>query len=209
MKSKWKFLYAAIATALLLTACGTDTGKENTDGKTNGSANPVEETDKVTEDEQEPAEPDASETPDASNNEMEEAIVTASDEQNYTISVLPDYTLTSEEPGKDSLFFDADGSQFMRIETMVNEQGTYDHLVENMKAILEAANEEGTPTELTDSAAIPTGDRIENATVFANGSVTGIVFERGSMIVRLTIFDSPNKEHFQNFLHMGETIESK
>ncbi|WP_342509083.1 hypothetical protein [Sporosarcina sp. FSL K6-2383] len=203
MKSKWSFLYAAIATALLLTACGTDTGKDNTDGSTNGTANPVEDIDKGIDDKQEPTDPVAS------NNEMEKATVTDSDEQNYTIAVLPDYTLTSEEPGKDSLFFDADGSQFMRIETIANEPGTYDHLVENMIAILEATNEASTPAKLTDEAAIPTGEGIENATVFANGSVTGIVFERGSMIVRLTIFDSPNKEHFLNFLHMGETIVTK
>jgi len=213
MKSKWNLLYAAIATALLLTACGTDTRNENPDSGTNGTKAPVEETDKGAVDGQDPTDPVESETPNASANQpsdMEEATLTDSDAQNYTIAVLPDYTLTSEEPGKDSLLSDVNGSQFMRIETVANEEGTYDYLVENMIAVLEATNEDSTPTEVTDETAIPTGDGIEHVKVLttqtANGPVTGVVFERGDIIIRLTIFDSPTEEHFLNFLHMGETI---
>src|SRR4051794_23927823 len=117
MKSKWKLLYAAIATALLLSACGTDNGNENPDGKRNGSTNPVEETDKGTGEEQD--------APDKQDDGMKEATLTASDAQDFSIAVLPQYTLTSEEPGKDSLFSNADGSHFMRIETRVKEEGTY------------------------------------------------------------------------------------
>lgn len=213
MKSKWNLLYAAIATALLLTACGTDTSNENPDSNTNGAKPPVEETDKSSVDEQDSTDTVVSETPEASANQsagMEEATLTDSDAQNYKIAVLPSYTLTSEEPGKDSLFSEEDGSYFMRIETVANEEGTYDYLVENMIAVLEATSEGSTPTEVTDETAIPSGDGIEHvkvlATQTANGPVTGIVFERGTIIVRLTIFDSPKEEHFLNFLHMSETI---
>ena len=213
MKSKWNLLYAAIATALLLTACGTDTSNENPDSDTDGAKTPVEETDKGAVDEQDSTDPVVSETPDASANQpndMEEATLTVSDAQDYKIAVLPHYTLTSEEPGKDSLLSDVDGSKFMRIETVANEEGTYDYLVENMTAVLEATNEDSTPTEVVDETAIPAGDGIEHVKVLTtqtdNGPVTGIVFERGSIIVRLTIFDSPTEEHFLNFLHMGETI---
>lgn len=201
MKSKWKFLYAAIATALLLSACGTDNGNENPDGKTNGSSNPVEETDRGTGEEQD--------APDS----MKEATLTASDAQDFKIAVLPQYTLTSEEPGKDSLFSNADGSHFMRIETTVKEEGTYDYLVTNMVDMLEATSEDSILTELTDEATIPSGDGIENVKALSTqteyGPVTGIVFERDDMVVRLTIFDSPKEEHFTNFLHMGETIVNK
>ena len=37
---------------------------------------------------------------------MKDGCKLSSDEQNYSISVLPKYTLTSEEPGKDSLMAD-------------------------------------------------------------------------------------------------------
>ncbi|WP_318615963.1 hypothetical protein [Sporosarcina sp. YIM B06819] len=213
MKSKWNLLYAAIATALLLTACGTDTSNDNLDSNSNGSPNPVEETDKGTVEEPDTTEPTPDDTAGGLEDSMADAILTVSDAQDYEIAVLPNYTLTSEEPGKDSLFSNADGSLFMRIETTIKEEGTYDYLVENMIAVLEATSGGSTPTELSDAASIPTGDGIEHAKVLSvqtdNGPVTGIVFERDSMIVRLTIFDSPKEEHFSNFLHMGETIVAK
>ncbi len=191
MKSKWKLLYATIATASLLAACGTDTGKENPNGNTNGSTGNVEETVDI----------------------MKDAKVTDSDEQDYSIAVLPHYNLTSEEPGKDSLFTDKDGAYFMRIETTVNEDGMYDYFAENMVAVLEAASGGSKPIELTDEASIPSGEGIENAKVLSvqtnNGPVTGIVFERGNMAIRLTVFDSPKEEYFANFLLMGETIINK
>ena len=96
MKSRWSLLYAAIATTLLLTACGTSPSCGQ--GNTNGSTGVAEDVDKgtVTED-KEPG----TEVTDSQENIMKNAELTESDEQDYAISVLPDYTLTSEEPGKD------------------------------------------------------------------------------------------------------------
>ncbi|MEK5040884.1 hypothetical protein [Sporosarcina sp. FSL K6-3457] len=219
MKSKWNLLYAAIATALLLTACGTDTSNENPDSNTNEVPDQVEEVevDPGTVEEPEVTDPVESETPDnpseGQDDNLKVETLTDSDAQDYAIAVLPDYTLTSEEPGKDSLFSNADGSHFMRIETTVKEEGTYDYLVENMGMVLEAASGGSTPTELTDAASLPTGDGIEKVKALSvqaeNGPVTGIIFEREGMIIRLTIFDSLKEEHFSNFLHMGETIVAK
>ena len=216
MKSKWNLLYAAIATALLLTACGTDTGNENPGSNTNEVPN-LEEVEPGTVEEPEATNPDEPETPDTSSegqgDGLEVETLTDSDAQDYAIAVLPDYTLTSEEPGRDSLYFNADGSYFMRIETTVKEEGTYDYLAENMVAVLEASSGGSTPTELTDAASLPTGNGIEKVTALSaqaeNGPVTGILFEREGMIIRLTIFDSPKEEHFSDFLHMGETIVAK
>lgn len=234
MKIKWNLLPIAFATTLLLTACGTnpDSG-ENT---TNGSTDVVEETDKVvekegteegtevvveeesevvTEDvvEEETEVTDETTSTDSKEDFMKDSIMTESDEQSYTISVLPKYTLTSEEPGKDSLMATEDESVFMRIETMPKEEGTYDYSLENMNAVLEASSDGDTPVEVTDEASIPVGDGIENVKVLSvkaeTASITGIIFERGDMIVKLTIYDSPNKDHFENFLHMSETIVAK
>lgn len=134
-----------------------------------------------------------------------------SDEQDYSIYLLPSYTLTSEEPGRDSLYLDEDGTIFMRIETMLAEEGTYDYLHENMLTSLAASGSETTePVQLEDEASLPSGESIENAIAYTvdsdTGPVTGMIFERDGMMVRLTIFDSPNAEHFNNFLAMGETI---
>lgn len=217
MKSKWNFLYAAIATALLLTACGTDTSNEDPDSSIIEPTNPVVEvepessngdSDTTTN----PADPETPDKPSVGTEDVvgEEGMLTDSDAQGYAIAVLPDYTLTSEEPGKDSLFSNADGSHFMRIETTAKEEGTYDYLAENMVTVLEAASGGSTPTELTDTEKMPTANGIENVKVLSiqseNGPVTGIIFEREGMIIRLTIFDSLKEEHYSNFLHMGETI---
>ena len=144
---------------------------------------------------------------------MKDAVLTESDEQGYAISVLPDYTLTSEEPGKDSLLAVNNEAVFMRIETMAKEDSTYDYLAENMVAVLEASGDGSAPIEVTHEKSIPAGDGIENAKVLEvkaeTASITGIIFERDNMIVRLTIYDSPKEEYFEQFLRMGETIVSK
>jgi hypothetical protein len=41
------------------------------------------------------------------------------------------------------------------------------------------------------------------------GTVSGIVFEQGDLIVRLTIFDRKNESMTDAFLKMGETIGIK
>jgi hypothetical protein len=204
MKIKWNLLLVAVATTLLLSACGTspDADKDKADNTANGSADTVGK-----------VEVDEATATDARENVMKGAKLTESDEQNYAISVLPDYTLTSEEPGKDSLMPIADESVFMRIETMSKKDVTYDYLLENMDAVLEASSDGGTPVEVTDEASIPAGEGIENAKARSvkadTATVTGIIFERGDMIVRLTIYDTTKEEHFESFLRMGETIISK
>jgi hypothetical protein len=214
MKSRWKLIYAAIATTLLLTACGTspETGNENTNGSTDG----VETVDEGTVTENEGTETevaDESTSTDSQVDILKDAQLKDSDEQNYAISVLPDYTLTSEEPGKDSLMATGNEAVFMRIETVKKEEGTYDYLADNMIAVLEASSDGNTPTEVTDAKSIPAGEGIENAKVLSvkaeTASITGIIFERDDMVVRLTIYDSPKEEHFERFLRMGETIVSK
>ena len=79
-----------------------------------------------------------------------------------------------------------------------------------MAAVLEASSGGVEPTEVTETASMPSGEGIENVKVLSvqaeSGPVTGIIFERGEMVVRLTIFDSPKEEYFENFLRMGETI---
>ena len=201
MNSRWKLIYAAIATTLLLTACGTS--PETGNGSANGSTNGVESVDKGTGTENEGTETevaDESTSTDSQVDILKDAQLKESDEQNYAISVLPDYTLTSEEPGKDSLMASGNEAVFMRIETVKKEDGTYDYLADNMIAVLEASSDGNTPTEVTDVKSIPAGEGIENAKVLSikaeTASITGIIFERDDMVVRLTIYDSSKRRAF-------------
>ncbi len=137
-----------------------------------------------------------------------------SDAQDYAIHILPAYTLTSEEPGRDSLYLTEDGNTFMRIETNPFNQDDYDYFKENTVSLLESTKADGeTVSEITEENSLPQGENVKNAvgyTVKANDSIlTGIVFEKDGLLVRLTIFDTPTQEHYSNFLKMGETITNK
>jgi len=212
MKSRWSLLYAAIATTLLLTACGTSTDTDIDQESTNGSTGVVENVDKdtVPEENEPEQEPKVDESQD---DIMKNAKLIESDEQSYAISVLPDYSLVSEEPGKDSLISANNEAVFMRIETVVKEDSTYDYLAENMISVLAASGDGSDPIEVLDEKSIPTADGIDNAKVLAikaeTASITGIIFERDNMVVRLTIYDSPKEEYFEQFLRMAETIVTK
>ncbi|AMQ07402.1 hypothetical protein [Sporosarcina psychrophila] len=211
MKSRWSLLYAAIATTLLLTACGTSTDKEPEN--TNGSADVVENVDKETVTEGKEPDTEVDEVDEVQEDIMKNADLKESDEQSYAISVLPDFSLSSEEPGKDSLISADNEAVFMRIETVAKEDGTYDYLAENMIAVLEASGDGSAPIEVLDEKSIPTAEGIENAKVLAikaeTASITGIIFERDNMVVKLTIYDSPKEEYFEQFLRMAETIVTK
>ncbi|WP_342512775.1 hypothetical protein MKY34_19510 [Sporosarcina sp. FSL K6-1522] len=242
MKSKWSLLYVGIASVLLLSACGTDTGSDKPDNNANsseevaGTENPdiQEDTEDAIVEEDADVDTDAdveSDTTVDTDTEVdkpedkEDAVtkddentapkddLTQSDEQDYAIAILPNYTLTSEEPGKDSLYVNNDESIFMRIETVAKENASYDSLVEDTKNMLEAISDGNTPSELTDTASLPAGEGIDNVTALTvktpAGSFTGMVFERDGLLIKLTIFDSAQEEHFQNFLKMGETIVKK
>lgn len=137
-----------------------------------------------------------------------------SDEQDFSMQILPEYSLTSEEPGRDSLYLTDDGNIFMRIETMPADDEAYDYYNENVVSLLEAISVDGNPpTELTDENKIPQGEGIEKAVGYTvdtpEGITTGIVFEKDGLAIRLTIFDTKEQSHFDNFLQMGESITSK
>lgn len=237
MKIKWTFLSSLLAILLVLSACGTaesnDTGVDSTEVEDNATEeievdeeaeeeeeevevetdvegdltddSSEEESEADTEEEQVETTTEESETPDVA---LEELV--ASDNQDFSMKLLPHYELSGEEPGRDIVYTKEDDSHFMRIETMENEEGNYDYLSENMLVVLEASGEGETPTELTDADSLPAADSITKPFAYTvdstNGPVTGIIFEQEDLIVRLTIFDSENNDYFKDFLAMGETI---
>ena len=138
-------------------------------------------------------------------------MLTDSDAQQFAMEVLPGYTLTSEEPGRDSLYADNNPTAFMRIETQPIEDGTYDYLLDNMQEVLKAASDGGVPVELTDVYSDVANKGITNVKAFKvdteTGPVTGIVFEKEDIVVRFTLFDNLDEEYKNDFLNMGQTIQ--
>lgn len=217
MKINWKLLLTGFSAAMILTACGTDSGNDNE--KSNGSSGVVDETetnvdetndtDLSLEDENE----DEGQEQENVQSDMDKAALQDSDAQDYALYVLPEYTLTSEEPGRDSLYFGDDGEYFMRIETQLSADGDYEYLLENMQETLKASADTGELTEVTDEEKLPSAEGIERVKAFTvqseDSPITGIVFEQGDLLIRLTIFDSPEAEHYNDFIQMGETIQKK
>lgn len=214
MKNKWLMLCTAAALALVLTACGTtDEGKE--EAPIEPTETPATEVEGVDSSDKEAIEEELPADGDEKNNEEAtdlppEATLTESDEQEFSMYLLPDFKLTSEEPGRDIVYSEADDAIFMRIETIISEEGTYDFFKENVIATLVASSNDKEPVELTDSALLPSGDGIENVKAYTvdteTGPVTGIVFERNNIIIKLTIFDSAEANKTADLLQMGETV---
>lgn len=161
----------------------------------------------------EPSSEGTSETEEDHNDFQESAQQVDSDAQDFSIQILPEYTLTSEEPGRDSLYLTEDGNIFMRIETAPFAQEDYDYFKENTVTTLETTRADGEEVAEVEQDKLPQADGVKNAvgySVKANESeLTGIVFEKDGLLVRLTMFDTLDNEHYHNFLQMGQTITNK
>ncbi|WP_153731961.1 hypothetical protein [Sporosarcina obsidiansis] len=219
MNNKWRIIFASLAASLLLAACGTSDADKNSSQTDSSSGNAVEEpaenpeTDVV--EEQDVASENKSETEGNQADEtdlLQDAVETKSDEQNYSMKVIPGFTLTSEEPGRDSLYLEEDSSVFMRIETMPksDESFTFDELYENMGELLNASSNGETPTEVTNATALPQDEGIAQVKGLevksSEGFFKGFVMEREDMLIRVTIYTADDNEHSKEFTQMASTI---
>ncbi|KXH79818.1 hypothetical protein [Sporosarcina sp. HYO08] len=211
MKFKWKLACIASIIAIFLAACGTDSAtNDQPTGQANDPEQSVEEKEQQQDSELEAPEQPEHEKQDDQETAKDMGVKTKSDTQNYTMSVLPGFTLTGEEPGKDIVYSNENDMAFMRIEVIDNNESAYDYAVENSAATLEAASNGKSPDALT-SVDLPAGDGIENVKAITveteTGPVSGIVFRRGNAVVKLTIFDTLEQTYLEDFVRMGETIE--
>lgn len=237
MKKNLLFAASILAIGGFLAACGSEeTTDENTGSSPDKATEevvdneaaeetPAEETaedPEAVDETEEDANPEETEAPSESGDETEEAAeadeatedpetegaVTQSPEQAYEITVLPAYELTSEEPGKDSLFLTSDSSVFMRVETFSPDDLDFAYAEDIMKQTVQASNGEA---EMTEGAALD-GEGYINSSVYEipseEGKVTGVVYEKDDMIVRLTIFDKTAIDATPDFIKMGQTIDS-
>lgn len=226
MQKKWQLLFATAATVWLLGACGNDSEEsekpsdqsivedsqsevDSTIEENNGDSNIVEKDEETSIEESTTESTESTESTQSAF--LQDAQLTVSEEQGYAMLVLPAYSLTGEEPGKDSLLLKENGYIFMRIETVPRDEAAYSFLLENMKELVSASANGVQPEEVTEATELPQGEEIEDAKGYtvstATGHVTGILFKRDDILVRLTIFDSLDKAHYKDFIQMGQTIE--
>lgn len=150
------------------------------------------------------AEDNAASLPDASETE--------SDEQDFKMQVLPDYELTSEEPGRDVLFVKEAGEWYMSIETAPAAEADYDKALEMMNEKLSAASTTDDPAELTEPDQLPKDSSMEKLKAFRaeapEGPITAMLFEKDGLLVTLMMYDNTDHAYYDDFLKMGDTIQA-
>lgn len=224
--SKWILLFGLLG--LILTGCGTS---KVTDENTNGSnVSQNEEQGNQPEDDQST---DADQKDDETNKENEQgtdengnengvraeeqkidyhvngepkedtAFLQESDNQHYSMYVLPGFELTPEEPNKDVVFLSENGHNFMRIELLPADVD-WNSLIDNTKAQLEAVNSNVQTLEALDD------DFYKDAVVMEstnnNDVVTAYLIKNNIQPLKLTIFSQKDMDYRDAFLKMGQTI---
>lgn len=213
MKKTW-LLFASITLAIsMLTACNsTDKANDNED-KTDSQ---VETTNEGTEAEKTTTQKrDAEKTLTYSvEKEVKEdtAILTESNEQNFSLYKLDGFSLKGDEPSMDSLYLDDNPAVFMKVETISKDEASVEIIAKNMKESIASVSINKELIEIGKDK-LPQGEGVLNTsgfqTTFELGTVSGYVFEQGNLIVRLTIFDQKSVNLTDAFLKMGETVASK
>jgi hypothetical protein len=202
--------------SLLLAACGTsnesDSGNEPANeseqegnSESNNETEPKEQTDSHVQDE---VGSSASEqTVSYSFNgepKEEQAFLKKSDNQDFSLYVLPDYELTAEEPYNDSLFLKENDRIFMRI-SILPADSDINSLKENTTAQLHAVNE--TVQTLTP----PADEFLQNAIIMEasnNGEVvTSYLIQKPESIIKLTLFTTEQMDYRDAFIQMAKTIK--
>lgn len=224
--NKKLFLAASVlALSGLMAACGSDESTEETNGTATSNTEQTETatseetaTEESTEEatEEAPEEESAEDEPAEESTEAEEenpaateGTPTVSESQSYEIHLLSGYELTAEEPNKDVIYSTENDELFMRVETFKPEEADFAFADDSIQQTVKASNEGAEMTEL------PAFDDAEfkNSAVYEipteNGKVTGAVFEKEGLIVKLTIFDLTDAGVTEEFLNMGKTITAK
>lgn len=227
MSKKLFFAASVLALSGLMAACGSDESTEETNGTatTNTEQNETttseetateEDAEETTEETAEEADESAEEEPAEESTEAQEenpaaseGTPTVSESQAYEIHLLTGYELTAEEPNKDFVFSSENDELFMRVETFKPEEADFAFADVSIQQTLKASNEDA---ELTELPAFE-DSKFTNSAVYEiptdNGKVTGAVFEKEGLIVKLTIFDLTEAGVTEEFLNMGKTITSK
>lgn len=132
----------------------------------------------------------------------ETAVLTTSDNQPFSLYILPQFALSGEEPGKDVLTFKDNDSIFMRIELLPTDVD-WVATEKNVKAQLSSISKSITNPELS----ISNGSSYEVTN--GNDVVTAVLIKDEKAPVRLTMFTTKDADYRQAFLEMAKTIQKK
>lgn len=131
------------------------------------------------------------------------AFLKYSDNQNYSVYVLPGYELTAEEPNKDILYFSENDQVFMRIE-LLPDDAEWSMIEENMKAQLAVVNDDVQTSEA------PEDEFYKEATFMTakqdNEKVSAYLIKNDKLFLKLTLFTKEDQDHEDAFLQMAKTI---
>ncbi|WP_433957665.1 hypothetical protein [Cytobacillus horneckiae] len=212
MKNTFKLFFMSTLLLMLLVACGTNqNADEDSSNRDDNEANQP--------DEKNPKDDESSENNKIrlmeqnikfeKNGETEEetAFLKESDNQDFSMYVLPNFVLTGEEPNKDVLHLEEQSNIFMRIE-LIPDDADMKMLEENTKIQLQSVNEEVT------SPSLPNDSFFEDAIMMeasADGdTVTSFLIKNEQANVKLTIFTDKSEHDFKDaFIQMAKTIENK
>ncbi|MGX2959069.1 hypothetical protein JNUCC23_07370 [Peribacillus sp. JNUCC 23] len=132
----------------------------------------------------------------------ETAFLKNSDNQPFSLYVLPEFELTAEEPNKDVLFLTEQDEVYMRIEHFPTEVN-WDDIEANVKTQLNAISETVTSIDASQYS-------LDHAVVYeaVNGDdiVTSVLFQDEKNQSRITIFTKKDHDYRDAFIQMGKTI---
>lgn len=196
---------------MLLTACGT--AEQNLEETKNGTSLKKEEV--VTEDVT--LQEDSNEETDTKirllenqlsvvvdgETKKETAFLKHSDNQGYSMYILPEYELTAEEPNKDVVMLSDNGEIFMRIE-LLPEDVVWDAAEQTVVQQLQAVASE------VKEVSPPKLRFFENSKVYeakVNGEIiTSYLLNNSEGVIKLTSFAKESADHRDSFIKMAETI---
>jgi hypothetical protein len=132
----------------------------------------------------------------------ETAFLTNSDNQNFSLYVLPEYELNAEEPGKDILTLKGREDVFMRIELLPKDTD-WTAIEENTLAQLKAVSDS---VQTVTEPGLTVGNGTVQEAASGDERVTAVLIKDDKTPVRLTIFTAKDADHRQAFIEMGKTI---
>ncbi|WP_430487852.1 hypothetical protein [Priestia flexa] len=136
------------------------------------------------------------------NPEVQDKELVQSDNQEYAIKVLEGYELAAEEPGRDTVMYKEDGSQFMRIELLsdISEKQAVEVVKQTAMAVDPNASQK---------ASVPAEGKLANAEWYeakSNDVNVQVIVTKGTKPVKITIF-SKSAEQTDKFIEMANTIQ--
>lgn len=132
-----------------------------------------------------------------------------SEQLGYTIELADGFTLTSEEPGSDLLFYAADSNYSMRVEYHSAADSSYDSLLATVENLMIASTNNDFETLTIEQSAfdIHKGTQFISVDEASGLQTIGAIFEKGDKIIVLTIFDGPENSLKDAFLQMAYSIQ--